>query len=317
MVIDRINTAVIRAHPVAEGVSIRVGSAEACAVHGRANTIEISVHRVRPSVRDTLERVPLVRGIVRLFAIPSDLFRAMRRGERLRPREICRGSPFVRRFASLFQTTPTKLYALLDILAALALIPAVMWLLPELVEALLLRMPDLTRMAVNVVCCMFRALGFILSAYTISRLRIFRRISEYHSAAKKVINAYEIYGENFTDDEVWHTSFASDHSDMAFILITAVLWIVAFAFLRPEGLLIGALRRLGLALAVTAVYNEIHMLLENAKPSGLIRKLRKPMEHMELVCALEPSDDMIEAAVHAFNAAYESDQEEKDTRREG
>ena len=303
---SRIKQTVVIAHPVMEGVDIRVGQADALAVQGRSGNIEISVRHLEATPRDTLERIPLLRGIVRLFAAPMDLFKAMRRGERFKVRDSYRATAFMRRFADLFQTTPTQLSALTGIVITIVTILAGMLLLPELVEALLLKMPDLTRMAVNVVCCMFRVLGFILSIYTVSHLRLIRRISEYHSAAKKVVNAYEIYGEHFTEEEARHASCTSDHSDIAFILICAILCIIAFAFLRPGQWLLDAIRRVGVILLVAAFYNEIHTLLENAKPSGITGRLRRPLERIQLLCALEPGDDMIEVALYAFRAALDA-----------
>lgn len=302
----------VLATPVAEGVRFEVGRSTACAVRNRRRDITVRVRRERRLLRSILGRIPLVRGVIRLFAAIASFFSGLSESAKMEPREAVRSSAFTQEFARLFRTSPQSVVACLSALAIAAILPAMMLGLPKLVEAALLALPGLPRFAVNAVCCMFRVLGALLSVYMICRLRIVNRLCMYRGAAGKVINAYEAYGAGLTHEEVVLSPRLTDRSDGAFLVVVVLLSIIAFACVRTDDLLLQLAYRAGAILAIAAVVNEIILPLERANPNGVLATVRQPLMELQHLFTIEPHNQMIEVALCAFRAAYENDLSRED-----
>jgi len=297
----------VRAVPAAEGVRFEIGTATACAVRNRSRDITVRVFQESRAMRDLLERIPFVRGVARLFYALRAIFLGLSESAMLKPRSAYRGSAFTREFARLFQIRPQSIAAFFSGLAVIAILPAMLVGLPMMIEALLLNIPGLPRAAVNIVCCMFRMLGALLSVFFICRLKLINRLCMYRGAASKVINAYEAYGSGLTHEAVVLSPRLTDKSDGAFLIIVALVSIAAFACVRTEGLLIQLCWRIGVLLAVCAVTNEILLPLERANPNGRLASIRRPLTELQHLFTIEPHNQMIEVAICAFRAACEND----------
>ena len=299
--------AAVRATPVAEGVRFEYGTATACAVRNRSRDVTVRVFQESRTFRSILERIPLVRGAARLFFSVGALFTGLSESARLKPRIAYRGSAFTREFARLFQIHPQSIAAFFSSLAVIAILLSMLLGLPMLVEQVLLLIPGLPRAAVNIVCCMFRMLGALLSIFMICRLKIINRLCMYRGAAGKVINAYEAYGAGLTHEAVVLSPRLTDKSDGAFLIVVALASIAAFACVRTEGLLLQLCMRAGILLTVAAVANEILLPLERANPNGRLASIRRPLFVLQHLFTIEPHNQMIEVAICAFRAACEND----------
>ena len=257
--------AALRATPVAEGVRFEYGTATACAVRNRRRDITVHVFQEGRTFRNVLQRIPFVRGAARLFFSVGALFTGLNESAALKPRTAYRGSAFTREFARLFRIHPQSIAAFFSALGVIAVLLSMLMGLPMLVERILLLIPGLPRMAVNIVCCMFRMLGVLLSIFMICRLKIINRLCMYRGAAGKVINAYEAYGTGLTHEAVVLSPRLTDKSDGAFLIVVALLSIAAFACVRTEGLLIQLCLRAGIMICAAAVSNEILLPLERAE----------------------------------------------------
>ncbi len=293
--------------PAAEGVRFEFGTATACAVRNRDRDVTVRVYQESRTARRVIEHIPLLRGVARLFGAFHRLFSGLDDSARLKPRHAIRGSAFTQEFARLFQTRPQTLAAIVSGLAIPAILLAMMLGLPMLVEALLVRLPHLPRMAVNIVGCMFRILGALLSVYMICHLKVLNRMCMYRGAASKVINAYEAYGSGMTHESVVLSPRLTERSDGAFLIIVMILSIIAFACIRPAGMLLQLVMRIGLILAIAAVSNEIILPLERAKPESTLAAIRMPLMELQHLFTIEPHNQMIEVALCAFRAACEND----------
>ena len=302
----------VRATPAAEGVQFEVGTATACAVRNRRRDLTVHVIQTDHTLRNILEHIPLVRGIARMLGAFSSLFGAMNQSARLKPRSAYRGSAFTREFARLFQIKPQSIAAF----GSALLIPVILGTLfvgmPAMIESLLLYIPGLPRAVVNIVCCMFRMLGALLSVYAICRLKVINRLCMYRGAAGKVINAYEAYGAGLTHETVLLSPRLTDKSDGAFLIVVLLASIAAFAGVRPEGLLIQLLNRAGIILAIAAIANELILPLENASHNSRLATLREPLMGLQHLFTIEPHNQMIEVALCAFRAACENDLSDED-----
>ena len=204
--------------PVAEGVRFEVGHASACAVRNEQRDISVRVRRRGHFLWELLGRVPLVRGVIRLFAAIGNLLGGIGEAERLKPQSVIRGSAFTRQFAALFRTTPQSLIGLLDGFAIPLILLALVIGLPMLAEQGLLALGDLPRFAVNTICLAFRIAGAVLSIYFICRLKLVSRLCMYRGASAKVFNAYEAYGPNLSHEDALLSSRLTDKSDGAFLI---------------------------------------------------------------------------------------------------
>lgn len=299
--------AVVLATPVAEGVRFEVGSATACAVRNRDKDISVRVFQESHAVRGILSRIPLLRGVARLFGAVSALFRGLDEAEELEPRSAVRGSAFTQEFARLFRTKPMTVSAFVSALLVPVILLAMMLGLPMLVEFGLAQIPGLPRAAVNIVCCLFRLLGALLSVYMICRLKVVNRLCMYRGAAGKVINAYEAYGSGLTHESVVLSPRLTDKSDGAFLIVVMLLSIAAFACVRTDVLLIQLGYRIAVILAAAAVSNEIILPLERANPNSSLAVIRRPLMELQHLFTIEPHNQMIEVALCAFRAACEND----------
>ena len=293
--------------PVAEGVRFEVGHASACAVRNEQRDISVRVRRRGYFLQELLGRVPLVRGIIRLFAAIGNLLGGIGEAERLKPQSVVRGSAFTRQFATLFRTTPQSLIGLLDGFAIPVILLALMIGLPMLVEQGLLALGDLPRFAVNTICLAFRIAGAVLSVYFICRLKLVSRLCMYRGASAKVLNAYEAYGPNLSHEDALLSSRLTDRSDGAFLIAVLLASLIGFACFRTDGLLMRLGYRAGVILTAAAMLNELILPLERARPETLGATLRTPLVGLQHLFTLEPHNQMIEVAVCAFRAAYEND----------
>ena len=295
------------AKPVAEGVRFEFGTATAYAVRNTSRDIAVRVRQEDRLARRVLSRIPLLRGIVRLFAALIGLVAYIHESCELEPRRAIRGKGSIKKFAALFQTTPQSIMAVLSAFAIIAVILALMLGLPALIAAILSLIDGLPRFAINAVCCMFRVMGALLSVYIICRLRIVNRLCMYRGAAGKVINAYEAYGPDLTEEEVLLSPRLTDRSDGAFLIVVMVVSIIAFACVYTPGLGSQLVYRVCVILAAAAICNELIRPLENAGPSGRLASMRRPLTEIQHLFTIEPHSQMIEVALCAFRAAYEND----------
>ena len=298
----------VRATPAAEGVQFEFGTATACAVRNRRKNLTVRVFQRDHTLRNILRRIPLLRGIARLLGAFTTLFDALGRSADLKPRSAYYGNAFTREFARLFQIKPQSISAFFSALLIPVIIFALFIGMPALIEAILLLIPGLPRAVVNIVCCMFRMLGALLSVFAISRLKVINRLCMYRGAASKVINAYEAYGTGLTHETALFSPRLTDKSDGAFLIVVMLLSIAAFAFVRTSGLLSQLCIRAGIILSIAALVNEIILPLENANPNGRLAAIRKPLVELQHLFTIEPHDQMIEVALYAFRAACENDQ---------
>ena len=112
----------VHATPVAEGVRIQIGSATAFAVRQESKDVALRLRREYHPVRDTLERIPFLRGIVRLLGSAADFLDGVSESAQLTPQKIVKGTRFEQRFAELFRIRPTSLVAAGSALAILFLL---------------------------------------------------------------------------------------------------------------------------------------------------------------------------------------------------
>lgn len=298
----------IHTTPVAEGVRIQVGSATAFAVRQDSKDVALRLRREYHPARDAMERIPFLRGIVRLFTSVADFLDGVSESAQLMPQQIVKGTRFEQRFATLFRIHPTSLVASISILAVLFLIGGLVIAGPWALTKFVLPRYELSRQAINAVACAARVLAMLLCALLVPRLRVVDRFAMYRGALNRVLNAAADEGR-VTQQSAEKASFLSRRSDAAFILTVLILSVIAFALIRTFTLPVQLLVRVLTVLAIAAVLNEPIRALERAKATPLVNALLGPQLLLERCLTRRPHPQMVEVAVYAWNAARENDRE--------
>ena len=295
--------------PVAEGVRIQVGNATAFAVRQDSKDVALRLRREYHPARDAMERIPFLRGIVRLITSVADFLDGVSESAQLMPQQIVKGTRFEQRFATLFRIHPTSLVASLSILAVLFLIGGLVIAGPWALVKFVLPRYELSREAINAIACATRVLAMLLCALLVPRLRVVDRFAMYRGAINRVLNAAPGDDGLVTQQAAEKASFLSRRSDAAFILTVLILSVIAFALIRTFTLPIQLLVRVLTVLAIAAVLNEPIRALERAKATPLVNALLGPQLLLERCLTRRPHAQMVEVAVYAYNAAKEKDRE--------
>jgi uncharacterized protein YqhQ len=141
-------------------------------------------------------------------------------------------------------------------------------------------------------------IGYVL---LISLMPDIKRVFAYHGAEHKTINAYEA-GVELTPENVATFSLEHPRCGTAFLLTLMLLSILVFSLLGPMP---GALRILSriifIPLLASLAYEYIRWTAKNLH-SPLVRWMIKPNLALQRLTTREPSLEMIEVAIAAFNA---------------
>ena len=218
--------------PVAEGVRIQVGSVTAFAVRQDSKDVALRLRREYHPARDAMERIPFLRGIVRLAGVAADFLDGVSESAQLTPQQIVKGTRFEQRFAELFRIRPTSLVAAGSALAILLLIGGLVIAGPWALAKWALPALELSRPAINAVACAARVLAMLLCALAVPRLRVVGRFAMYRGAINRVLNA-AAQGP-VTQQSAERAHFLSRRSDAAFRVAKLMLSGIAFALIRTH-----------------------------------------------------------------------------------
>ena len=297
----------IHASPVAEGVRFQIGSATAFAVRKENKDVALRIRREYHPARDAMERLPFVRGIVRLAGGAADFLDGVSESAQLMPQRIVKGSRFEQRFAELFRIQPMAMIATGSAIVILLLLGGLFLVGPWALARYVLPLYELSRTAINAVCCAARVLAGLLCAVLIPRLRVVSRLCMYRGAINKVLNTPPEQDGQISREKAEQASHLSRRSDAAFAVTVLLLSVIAFALVRIDTLPVQLLVRVLTVLIIAAVLNEPLRLLENAAPNGFTDALLAFHLWLERQLTRAPHTQMVEVAVYAYNAALQND----------
>jgi uncharacterized protein YqhQ len=152
-------------------------------------------------------------------------------------------------------------------------------------------------------------LGYLAA---ISLLPDVRRVFQYHGAEHKTINAYES-GWELDVPSVRRASTLHPRCGTGFLLVVLVVSVVVFsivAIFHPNWFWLVASRVLAIPIIAGAGFESIRFMARHRK-NPVIRILLLPVLGTQKFTTREPSDDMLEVAITAFNSAREGEGEEE------
>ncbi len=298
----------ISANPVSEGVRFTLGGATAFAVRQESKDVALRIRRGGHTARQTLARIPFVRGIARFIYGVADLMGGLTESADLAPQRITRGFAWEQCLARWMRLRPESMIAFGSGVLAVIILAGLLFALPLGIEKLVYLNPyPLPRPAENAIVCLSRIIGLLLSLALVARLRVMRRLRMYQGAINKVINTYQGGGGHVTVEAAKDAFYLSPRCDMAFITLVLCLSIAAYAAVRTYTLPVQLLVRTLMTLAIAGVVNEPVAALERLSPDAPAAPLIEPMLWLQRLFAAEPHEQMVEVAVFAFNAAREND----------
>jgi len=128
-----------------------------------------------------------------------------------------------------------------------------------------------------------------------------RRVFSYHGAEHKTINAFEA-GAELTPECVSHYSLEHPRCGTAFLLTLVLVSILVFSLLGPLPMVWRLSSRIILLPVLAGLAYEYIRWTANHLDSPLVRLLVKPNLALQHLTTREPSLDMLEVSIAAFNA---------------
>src|SRR5436853_559247 len=144
----------------------------------------------------------------------------------------------------------------------------------------------------------------------ISRLPDVRRVFQYHGAEHKTINAFES-GWTLDVPSVRRASTLHPRCGTGFLLVVLVVSVIVFsivALFHPNLFWLVASRILAIPLIAGSGFELIRFMARH-RYNPVVRVALLPVLGTQKFTTREPSDDMLEVAICAFNSAREGEEE--------
>ena len=140
-------------------------------------------------------------------------------------------------------------------------------------------------------------IGYI---WTVGRMPEIKRVFAYHGAEHKTINAFEA-GAELTPENVATYSLEHARCGTAFLLTLVLLSVLIFSFLGEQTMIMRLVSRLLLIPVLAGVAYEYIRWTAAHLNSPLVRWMVKPNLALQRLTTREPSLDMLEVSIAAFN----------------
>src|SRR4030042_3639480 len=137
--------------------------------------------------------------------------------------------------------------------------------------------------------------------WAVGKMPDIRRVFSYHGAEHKTINAYEA-GVDLTPDIVSRYSVEHPRCGTAFLLTLVILSILIFSLLGPLPFWWRMASRILFLPVLACIAYEYIRWTANHLDSKLVRILIKPSLALQRLTTREPTRDMLEVSIAAFNA---------------
>jgi uncharacterized protein YqhQ len=153
----------------------------------------------------------------------------------------------------------------------------------------------------NLVEGIFRLAILIAYIYLISLIPDIRRVFAYHGAEHKTINAFEA-GEELTPENVSRYSIEHPRCGTAFLLTLVLLSVLVFALLGPLPMQLRLASRIVLLPILAGLAYEYIRWTAKHLHNPIVRWMVQPNLALQHLTTREPSKDMLEVSIAAFNA---------------
>ena len=151
-----------------------------------------------------------------------------------------------------------------------------------------------------------RLIFLIAYMWGIGQMKDIKRVFSYHGAEHKVINTFEA-GEELTPENVKRFSLEHPRCGTAFLLIVVVFSVLLFTALGPMTLFWRLVSRILLLPVLAGIAYEYLRWTAANQHHPVVKWLIKPNLALQRLTTNEPSTDIIEVSIAAFNAMREAE----------
>jgi uncharacterized protein YqhQ len=271
---------------VIEGVMMR--GAYSCAVAMRAPTNEIVIHTepLGTIYKSRIKKVPFLRGLVMLWDGLGLGLRALTISANIQTGEE-------------EQLTGLRLYATITLSLGFAI--GLFFLLPAAVAHFLESRLGWSLWWGNVTEGAVRLSLLVVYLYAVGFLPNIRRVFAYHGAEHQTINAFEA-GAELTPEKVEEFPLEHTRCGTSFLLTLVLISILLFSMLGPMPWYERLLTRLAMMPALAGIAYEYTRWTAAHLESPWVRWMIKPNLALQRLTTRQPSRDMLEIAIAAFEA---------------
>lgn len=174
------------------------------------------------------------------------------------------------------------------------------FLAPALVSALIARFVEMSPWVGNLLEGVFRLVMLIVYLWAIGKMPDIKRVFMYHGAEHKTINAYED-GAELNVENVVSYSLQHPRCGTSFILTLVILSILLFSLFGPLPLHWRLVSRIFMIPILAGLAYEYIRWVSKHLENPVIRLLIKPNLALQNMTTREPSKDMLEVSIKAFN----------------
>lgn len=278
---------------VIEGVMMRGRRAAAIAMRAPSGEIEIHTEKLSELYQSKIMEIPLLRGVLGLWDALVLGMRALTISANMQTEEE--------------EEEIQGLELTLTVVVSLALSIGIFFLIPAGVGQGVERMLGASTWMGNLIEGILRLGLLILYMWAIGKMEDIERVFAYHGAEHKVINAFES-GEELTPENVKPYSVEHPRCGTAFLLIVVVFSILLFTLLGPMPLLWRLASRILLLPVIAGISYEYLRWTANHIHRPVVRLLVRPNLALQGLTTREPSLDIIEVSIAAFQAMRKDEQ---------
>ena len=278
---------------VIEGVMMRGSLAVAIAMRAPNKDIVIHTEPLGTIYKSRIARIPFLRGAVVLWDALGLGMRALTISANTQTEE---------------QTKLEGPALYLTLAVSLAFGVGLFFLAPAAAGQLLERILGLNAWWSNLAEGFIRLVVLVGYIWGVGFIPDVQRVFAYHGAEHKTINAFED-GADLTPENVAHYPLEHPRCGTAFLLTLVLLSVIVFSLLGPLPIGLRLVSRVLMLPILAGVAYEYIRWTANHLDSALIRWLIKPNLALQSLTTREPSLDMLEVSIAAFNAMRAGEQQ--------
>ena len=295
---------------VLEGVMMRGAKSMAIAVRDADGVIRLETKRVKPL---KTRKIPVIRGIVSFFqSLFSGTAVLMRSADVYGEGEP---SKFEKWLAEKLKVNVMSVVGTLSMILGLALAVLLFIFVPQQLRIWIVG-NDANPWAKNFIEGGFKLLIFIGYILLCSLLKDIKRTFMYHGAEHKTISCFE-KGLPLTPENAKQCTRVHNRCGTTFLVFVMVISILAFACLESLlatfnvtlGNFIRVLIKIAVLPLVAGLSYELLKFLAKTE-SKIFYPIKAPGLLLQRLTTKEPTEDMLEVAITAFNAVLEMDADE-------
>ncbi len=295
---------------VMEGVMMRAPEGIAIAVRKTDGTITREFQKVKSKAKKgTFLGLPIVRGVVAFVESLTIGMRTITRSTEMLGIDFEEPSKFEKWLAKVFGTTIDKIVMIVAVILAIGLAVGLFMLLPTFVTDIIFG-EEVSSVWKSLSAGVIRLLIFIGYLLLCSQLGDIKRVFMYHGAEHKTIACYEAEEELTPENALKHKRL-HPRCGTNYMFLTLAVSILLFTFVgwSDNKLILYGTRILLLPVVAGISYEVLQFAAKF--DNFFTRIIKAPGMGLQFITTKEPTLDMIEVAIAAFDLAMDPELESK------